>query len=312
MNMITDSEILDFIKLTEESYPADANLATAAENRRYYDAMCAVFRKNRPDVVESEDRTIGGVPVRIYRKKTANTNTAGGQVPLKVMYVHGGGYVVGSLESHDDVCAELCAASGFEVTSVDYRLAPEYQYPAQLDDVETVWRHMTENNQPAIVMGDSAGGNLSACLSVRMKRLGGPMPLGQILIYPSLTGDTSLPSYAENAEAPLLRTKDILAYRPLYTGGRVLSADEQAEVTPCSVANFTGLPPTWVITADIDPLRDDAPPYVEKLLAAGVFACWINEPQLVHGYLRARNMSKRAGDSFKRICMLLSAADSWL
>lgn len=309
MNMITDAQVLDFIKLTEESYPADANLATAAENRRYYDAMCRVFRKKRPDDVETEDRTIDGVPVRIYRNKSASN--AGGKMPVKVMYLHGGGYVVGSLESHDDVCAELCAASGLEVTSVDYRLAPEYQYPAQLDDVETVWRHLTENNQPAIVMGDSAGGNLSACLSVRMKRLGGPMPRGQILIYPSLTGDTNFPSYTENAEAPLLRTQDILAYRPLYTGGRVLSADEQAEVTPFSVTDFTGLPPTWVITADIDPLRDDALPYVEKLLAAGVFACWINEPQLVHGYLRARNMSKRAGDSFKRIFMLLLAADSW-
>lgn len=305
MRAINDPEMLAFIKRTEDSYPADANLATAEENRRYYDAMCAVFRKPRPDSVETHDCDIDGVPVRIYRRKQNALQT------FKVMYLHGGGYVVGSLESHDDVCAELCAASGFEVTAVDYRLAPEYCYPAQLDDAETVWRHLTANEQPAIVMGDSAGGNLSACLSVRMKRLQGPMPRGQILIYPSLTGDHKLPSYTENAEAPLLRTQDIQAYKPLYTGDKVLNADEEAEVTPNKASDFSGLPPTWIITADIDPLRDDAPVYVDRLLDAGVFACWINEPQLVHGYLRARHMSKRAGDSFQRICLLLSSAAGW-
>lgn len=89
-----------------------------------------------------------------------------------------------------------------------------------------------------------------------------------------------------------------------------MSADEKAEVTPMKVADFTGLPP-WIITADIDPLRDDTPLYIGRLLNSGVLACWINEPQLVHGYLRARNMSKRAADSFKRIGIILCAADTW-
>ncbi|MQP42571.1 lipase [Brucella pseudogrignonensis] len=307
--MISDPEVLAFVKKTEESYPADANLATAEDNRRYYNTMCAVFRRPCPANVETEDRHIDGVPVRNYRKKNAGpTNEA---TATKVMYLHGGGYVVGSLESHDDVCAELCDVSGLEVIAVDYRLAPEYQYPAQIDDVERVWREITTDGRSTIIMGDSAGGNLCAALSSRMKRLNGPMPRGQILIYPSLTGDHSLPSYSENAEAPLLRTQDILAYKPLYVGDDNLSSDQQSEIAPAKSANFSHLPPTWVITADVDPLRDDGPVYVAELLNAGVFACCINEPQLVHGYLRARHMSKRANDSFKRICMLLSTADQW-
>lgn len=310
MKPIDDPQVLDFIRLTEESYPADANLATPEDNRRYYDAMCVVFRKPRPTTIETEDRSLGGVPVRIYRKKQQSGSVQDTKA-LKVMYLHGGGYVVGSLESHDDICAELCDASGFEVISVDYRLAPEHQYPAQIDDAECVWRHITADGQRVIVMGDSAGGNLSAALSVRLKRLREPMPRGQILIYASLGGDHSLLSYQENAEAPLLRTRDAQAYRPLYLGNRILTADEQEEVAPMKAKDFAGLPPTWMIAADVDPVRDNAPAYVDKLLSAGVFACWINEPQLVHGYLRARNMSKRANDSFRRICMLLSAADMW-
>ena len=227
------------------------------------------------------------------------------------------------------VIAGLLQRSSGDVCLSGQTLAVSYKQRSrkQLQQVQTIYqsadtrRKLTMSNEfgersqlmvaSTIIMGDSAGGNLCAALSLRMKRLNGPMPRGQILIYPSLTGDHSLPSYSENAEAPLLRTQDILAYKPLYVGDDNLSSDQQSEVAPAKSANFSHLPPTWVITADVDPLRDDGPVYVAKLLNAGVFACCINEPQLVHGYLRARHMSKRAHDSFKRICMLLSTADQW-
>lgn len=293
---VTDPEILRFIAETEAAYPAEANSASAQENRRHYDAMCAVFRSPRPEGIIVTDEALAGVPIRRYRPRGA----AG---PF-LLYLHGGGYVVGSLDSHDDVCAEIAQATGAELVAVDYRLAPEHLYPAQLDDVETVWRAESAR-RPGIVLGDSAGGALSAALCLRMRRKGGPMPLAQCLIYPGLGGDMSAPSYAENAEAPLLRTADIAHYAGVLTGGDTSLRETDPELSPLRAAGFEGLPPALVVTADVDPLRDDGPAYVDRLAAAGVEASWRNEPQLVHGYLRARHRSTRAGQSFEAIC-------SWL
>ena len=290
---VTDPEILRFIAETEAAYPAEANTATPAENRRHYDAMCAVFRRPRPEDIVVTDAMVAGVPIRRYRPRGA----AG---PF-LLYLHGGGYVVGSLDSHDDVCAEIALATGAELVAVDYRLAPEHLYPAQLDDVETVWRNDSAH-RPGIVLGDSAGGALSAALCRRMRRMGGPMPLAQCLIYPGLGGDMSAPSYAENAEAPLLRTADLVHYAGVLTGGDMMLRETDPELSPLRAANFAGLPPALVVTADVDPLRDDGPAYVDKLVAAGVAAEWRNEPQLVHGYLRARHRSIRAARSFEAIC----------
>ncbi len=118
--MISDPQVLAFIRKTEDSYPAQANTADAAENRILYDAMCANFRAPRPEKVIVVDREIGGVACRIY----------GLASPVCVLYLHGGGFVVGGLDSHDDVCAEIADATGLQTVSVDYRLAPEHLWPA--------------------------------------------------------------------------------------------------------------------------------------------------------------------------------------
>jgi acetyl esterase len=300
MSKIDDPEVLAFIARTEAAYPADANIATPAENRRHYDAMCAVFRQPRPAGMIVEDADVDGIPVRRYLPAQVRHNAP------EVLYVHGGGFVVGSLESHDDVCAEIADYARIKVTSVDYRLAPEHVAPAQLDDVETVWRHLSERNARLIAVGDSAGGNLCAGLSVRMRRLGGPMPISQVLIYPGLGGDLSWPSYSENAEAPLLRTSDILAYRKHNAAAHRLSDAEIEEASPLQAKSFAGQPPTFVFTADVDPLRDDGEQFVKRLSEAGVHAEWRNDLQLVHGYLRGRVMSKRIGGAFEAICACIA------
>lgn len=291
---VTDPEILRFIADTEAAYPADANLATAEENRRYYDAMCAVFRAPRPEGLAVRDETVAGVPVRRY-------SPAGSADRPFLLYSHGGGFVVGGLESHDDVCAELAVATGCEVVAVDYRLAPEHLFPAQIDDVAAVWRAESAS-RPGIAIGDSAGGNLSAALCHRMKRTGGPMPLSQVLIYPGLGGDMSAPSYTDHAEAPMLRTVDVEAYAGMITGGDMETRRTNPEASPLCATDFTGLPPAFIVTADVDPLRDDGPAYQAALQSAGIRADWRNEPELVHGYLRARHVSRRAGESFTAIC----------
>jgi len=286
--VIDDAEVLAFIARTEASYPPDANTASAAENRAYYDAMCARFRAPRPDGMIVTDRLVGDVPCRFY----------GSETRVSVLYLHGGGFVVGGLDSHDDVCAEIADAVGLQVVSVDYRLAPEHLWPAQILDVEAVWRAL---DRPAVVVGDSAGGMLAAalCLSQKDKR----QPLGQVLIYPGLGGGGNALSYQENAEAPLLRTSDVLAYQRLLYGGALVT-DPLAR--PLSAPDLSGLAPAFIVTADVDPLRDDGKAYAERLSAARVSASWRNEPQLPHGYLRARTTSDRARRSFHAIIAAIS------
>ncbi|RDD97092.1 alpha/beta hydrolase [Paracoccus pantotrophus] len=280
--MIRDPQVLDFIARTEAAYPPEANGASAADNRRFYDAMCAVFRAPRPPGLKVEDRRIGGVPCRVY----------GPETPVAVAYVHGGGFVVGGLDSHDDVCAEIADATGLQVVAVDYRLAPEHRWPVQIADVQAVWDAL---DRPAVIAGDSAGGLLAAALC--LSRRGARQPLGQVLVYPGLGGDGSAPSYRENAEAPLLRTEDLAGYHAALHGEG--PADPLAH--PLQADSLAGLAPAFVVTADVDPLRDDGRDYVRRLRAEGVAAHWRNEPELPHGYLRARRHSDRARRSFQAI-----------
>lgn len=285
--MIRDPQVLDFIAATEAAYPPEVNGASAADNRRYYDAMCAVFRAPRPEGLAVTDRLIGGVSCRVYGAETA----------VGVLYLHGGGHVVGGLDSHDDICAELADATGLQVVAVDYRLAPEHRWPAALDDVRTVWDAL---DRPGIVAGDSAGGGLAAglCLS-RPAR----MPLAQVLVYPALGGDGGAPSYRDNADAPLLRTADLDAYRRALHGDGL--PDDLA--APLQARDLSGLPPALIVTADVDPLRDDGRDYAARLRAVGVAAEWRNEPELPHGYLRARRSSDRARRSFQAIIAAIAA-----
>ena len=290
-----DAEMTAYI----ERYLSFSGLSTASSidaQRADYDALVQRFRHPRPDNVTSRDTALrgrhGDIPLRYYRSGNDATGTL-------VMFIHGGGFVLGNLDTHDDICADLCAGTGFELVSVDYRLSPEYAHPVHLDDVEDAF--IALEHERVILVGASAGGTLAAALCHRLR--GSPsQPLGQVLIYPSLGGDCfDLDSYRDNAQAPLLSTADIAFYR----GARCADGQiplEDPEFYPLVANDFSGLPPTVAFSADIDPLRDDSAVYVERLNAAGGQARWINEPGLVHDYLRARYASRVAGEAFARIC----------
>ncbi len=293
---LIDEETWAFIRRTAESYPDDAVDLSVEDQRRVYDAMCAEFRQPRPAVVGCEDKLADGVPVRVYSV---------GDPTRTVIYFHGGGFVVGGLDSHDDVCAEICAQTGYRVVSVDYRLCPEHVHPAQFQDSWTAVNWIVkEFDTPIILAGDSAGGNLAAAVAHHARgRLGNV--LGQVLIYPGLGGDGSQGSYIEHAQAPLLTRDDVTFYEKIRCGGAAPQNDPS--FAPLQDTDFSDLPPTVVVTADCDPLRDDGPAYCEKISATGGHAHWINEPGLVHGYLRARHSAKRAADSFERISVAIEA-----
>jgi acetyl esterase len=289
---ITDPEVLDFIARTDILYPTNAVDHTIAEQRGFYDRMCAAFRQPRPAGVTVTNETIdapgGPVPQRRYLPASAG--------PVTVVYFHGGGFIVGGLESHDDVCAEIAAGTGCPVVSVDYRLCPEHIHPAAYDDSLTAARAALADG-PVILAGDSAGGNLAAALAQTLK---GAAIKGQVLIYPGLGGDMlGLPSYTGCADAPMLPTRDLRYYRTVRSGGPVPVDDPT--FSPLAAADFSGLARCFVSAAGVDPIRDDGVEYVRRLIGAGVTAYCVVEPQLPHGHLRARTMSHRARAAFGRI-----------
>ena len=307
---LRDPEVLRFVAESERWYPASANEADAEENRRAYDRMCAAFRAPRPPgvVVRDWDLAVNApdplVHLREYRL-VSNSDRAG----KWALYLHGGGFVVGGLESHDDVCAEICATSGLPVVAVAYRLAPEHVFPAALDDAWEAYRALSAEGRRVIVVGDSAGANLCAALCIRARRLGCDQPLKQVLIYPTLASAGESPSFREHADAPMLRAVDCERYRTIYAGGRGVPDDVLLpEFAPLAAMTFEGLAPALVVTADIDPLRDEGRAYVAHLKEAGVAAEWRNEPQLVHGFLRARHRSRRAKESFDAIVAAIATA----
>ena len=291
---IEDSGIRAFLQAGDAFYPADAIHFTVAEQRAFYDRYCAHFRKARPATVSTEDFRVGEVSCRRYRKHGSSDAPA-------MLYLHGGGFVVGSLESHDDICAEICDGAAIDVVAVHYRLAPEHPFPAAFEDGWAVLTHLAERQSRLIVGGDSAGGNLAAALALRARDEGKPKLSGQVLIYPGLGGDTARGSYVSQAQAPGLSTADVRYYRDIYRGGGSKFAE------PLRETDFSGLPPAFLVAAGHVPLHDDCFCYAERLRAAGVPAEVRDEPLLVHAFLRARHMSEPARAAFAAI---VAAADS--
>ncbi|MCB1493116.1 MAG: alpha/beta hydrolase [Rhodobiaceae bacterium] len=283
----------DFVARTNRFYPPDAITRSLAEQRAVYDRMAAAFRAPRPEGVAVRDSVVPAippVPVRIYE------GTGGGTT---LVYFHGGGFVVGGLDSHDDVCAEICARAGVRVVAVDYRLCPEHLHPAAFDDALAATRWvLAEYAEPVVLAGDSAGGTLTAAISHAL-RGADRQPAGQVLIYPALGGDRSLPSYTVHAHAPMLTTAEVDYYTDIRTGGVPVAGDPTLE--PLHDADFAGLPPTVAVPAEFDPLCSDAAAYCDAVRKAGGRAVCLVQNGWLHGGLRARHSADVAARAFDRI-----------
>ncbi len=284
---LIDAQIHAFIAATEACYPADTAQMDITGQRRIYDAMCVRFCQPYPAGISALDELIAGVPCRRYSGAAPN-----------VIYFHGGGFVVGGLHSHDDVCAEIAAATGLGVIAVDYRLSPEHAHPSAFDDAVAVVRAMVG---PVLLAGDSAGANLAAATAHALR--GQAAILGQVLIYPGLGGDRSQGSYQTHAFAPMLTLADV----EFYAEVRGPERRGDPSLAPLQDHDFGGLPPTFAVAAECDPLADDAHAYAAAICAAGGEAYSQTATGLVHGYLRARHMSDRAAASFAQICTTLVA-----
>jgi acetyl esterase len=293
---LIDAQTWAFIERTNAYYPPDTIDYTVEQQRAIYDRMCREFFAGYPENVTARDDAIAtkthAIPIRIYRSATPDDRAM-------VLYFHGGGFILGGLDSHDDVCAELCGRTGYEVVSVDYRLVPEHLHPAAFDDAMSAFAWAAETHaQPIVLAGDSAGGNLAAAVAHHV-RGHARAPIGQVLIYPGLGGDTARGSYVSHADAPMLTVRDLLYYKDIRSGGADVSHDVSFQ--PMRDPDFSSLPPTVIVTAECDPLSSDGAEYRDRVLAAGGKAVWFEETGLVHGYLRARHTVGRARQSFTRI-----------
>jgi acetyl esterase len=289
---LIDADTWAYIARLDAAYPPDAVQMSIAEQRAAYDSMCRVFHAPRPAGVTVQDRNFGGVACRHYTKAASD---------VTVIYFHGGGVVVGGLDSHDDICAELCARTDFDVISVDYALAPEAVFPRCFNDAWAAFEAIARESEGDIVLcGDSAGGNLAAAVAHYARgRVDGRI-VGQVLIYPGLGGDQRKGSYVTHANAPQLTMADLEFYKTLRTGGADVPEGDP-RFAPLHDNDFSGLPPTVVVSAACDPLASDGETYRDALLGAGGQAVWFNEAGMVHACLRARNMSARATVFFDRV-----------
>lgn len=305
--MPQDPQVRDFIARSLAFYPADAYQGSIAQSRTWYERYAAHMAQPLPPDVETQSLQLaplsGGpaLPARRYRLRGQRS-----VVGTTVLYVHGGGFVLGGLDSHADVCAGLCQASGLDVVACTYRLAPEHRHPAQLDDVANAFAMLCAQGQRVILCGDSAGANLAAGLCLRLQAQGAAPAAGQVLIYPGLGGDATQGSYLSRAHAPLLSAQECAYYFSVRAQGLEPGQQNSPEMRPLLAPDLRGTPPTLVVTADLDPLRDDGLHYAERLQACGGVVQYRNEAELVHGYLRARHMSWRAADSFAAIATALT------
>ncbi len=255
--------------------------------------------------VRSENRTIDGpagpIPIRVYWPPTT-----GDSAPPVVVFIHGGGWCVGDLDTYDGTARDHAVGTGAVVVSVDYRLAPEHPYPAAVEDVwaATQWvaEHAGElgaDPERLAVAGDSAGGNLAAVVSQLARDAGGPRILFELLWYPAATWDTSLPSFTENADAPILAVGAVKGFSRWYAAGVDLS-DPPATLVPARAKDLAGLPKAYIAVAGHDPLRDDGARYAELLAAAGVPVELHNAETLVHGYVGYTGVVPAATEATQR------------
>lgn len=263
------------------------------------------------------DGPAGPIPARVYWPPETSDGRASGPHPV-TMFFHGGGFALGDLETHDVTAREHAVGADAVVVSVDYRLAPEHPYPAAVEDVWAATCWVAENagrfgadGSRLAVAGDSAGGTLAAVAAQRARdqvRAGaGPAVAFQLLWYPSTMWDTSLPSFSENAEAPVLDHAAIAAFTQWYAG-HLDPSDPPADLAPGRATDLTGLAPAYIAVAGHDPLRDDGARYAELLARAGVQVELHNAETLVHGYLGYAGVVPAATEATNRGLAALRAA----
>lgn len=260
---------------------------TPAESRAGYFALTkgSLTPEQTIPVASAQDTTVpgaeGSIPARIYRPEDS------GLLPT-VAYFHGGGYVIGNLDTHDNMCREICRGARAVVVSVDYRLAPEHPFPAGIEDAVAATKWVAANARElggsgvVAVAGDSAGANFSAVVAQQLREAGTPLD-AQFLIYPAVDHAAAVyPSAEQNAKGYFLEVETMAWFYNHYAGTYTESLDPR--LAPLQAKSLAHLPPAVIVTAEFDPLRDQGVAYADALRAAGGQAELIEGPGMIHGF----------------------------
>lgn len=302
-------DALDFI--ASRGVPPHYEL-TPEEARVNMEKSRAVFGGDEVALPRVEDRAVrgpgGDIPIRVYSPQPAG---GGGKLPMLVFF-HGGGWVMGSLDTHDGACRRITKLSECMVISVDYRLAPEHKFPAALQDsiaaVVGVFDLADELGGDAArlaVGGDSAGGNLAAVVAMMAKESGHPPIAFQLLIYPVVTCGYDTPSMRANAEGQLLTLKGMQWFWDHYLNDP--GDAESPLASPMKAAGISGLPPAHVVTAEYDPLLDEGEAYADLLREADVAVTAKRYDGLMHGFINMTS-TKCANSAIAEMAAVLRTA----
>lgn len=310
--MPLDPQAEALLKQMEADGVPDISEMSVPQARMFLESTFVGMVSNPQPMAEVRDFTVpapaGRLPVRLYKPEGSDA-----VVPL-VVYFHGGGWVIGSIEAYDPTCRELASASGCAVASVEYRLAPESVFPAAPEDCYAATRWLVENaaelgvdGERIAVAGDSAGGNLAAVVSLMARERGGPRISYQVLIYPAVDFAGDYSSREENAEGYFLTTRAMRWFSEHYLPGE--SEVKEALASPLLAADHSGLPPAIIVTAGFDPLRDEGEAYADKLREAGVEVKLTRYDGMIHGFV---SMIGALDDARKAIAEMGSELDAAL
>lgn len=276
-----------------------------AQTEQFFQTPPVAVTGSQEDLVA--ETPVGDIPCRLYHPRP------GARLPLLVYY-HGGGWVLGNLQSIHGVTASLAARSGCAVLSVDYRLAPEHPFPAAVDDATAVlqWaadsaERLAIDHARIAVGGDSAGGNLATVAAILARDRGGPELKFQLLIYPATDAACNTPSMDQFAEGLVLEKKDMLWFWDHYCADRALR-ESDVRASPLRVADAAGLPPAYFLLAALDPLLDEGLAYAERLKDAGVPVTCRVVPGAIHAFLGFWQVFELADRELSLAAEALSAA----
>ncbi|MBV9456118.1 MAG: alpha/beta hydrolase [Bradyrhizobium sp.] len=312
MPVVLDPDAAAVYKAFQEAGRPAYETLTAPEAREYYMQARVVMNPEPPELKSAEPLAIpaphGTIPARIYTPKTLRKNN--GLAPALVFF-HGGGWVIGSLETHDVVCRKLAHEGELIVISVDYRLAPEHKFPAAVDDAITAtsWiaasaKQLGIDATRLMVGGDSAGGNLAAVVALHARDNGSPKIAGQVLVYPATEFARTHASHRE-PETSVLLTHSVIGWFADHYIGDADRSDWRA--SPARAKTLAGLPPAYVLTAGADPLRDEGDEYAARLKEAGVPVAYKHFPGQFHGFFTMGKLLKQADVAVTEIAAWLRA-----
>jgi len=276
--------------------------------RAFFSDFCLSLGRPRPREITADDYLLpggdGDIAVRMYRP------LAGPRDLPCVVFFHGGGWVFGGLDANDSIAWGLAEGIGAAVASVEYRLAPEHRYPAAFQDCYNVTRHIWRNPQEFSIdpkrialAGEGSGGNLAAAVALASRDRGEPEICAEALVCPVLWANLKLPSYEENAEAPLLTKTEMKAYLKAYLGD--VRGDIPGYGLPMLAEDLSSMPPTLVHTAQYDPLRDEGRIFAMRLRKSGTRTSFRTAAQMTHGFMRARFAGPDSASEFRFVCDFL-------